>query len=156
MRHPEKCSRGGSDGRRRVVTALGAAVTLAALAGACGSSSHSSAQARISSTIASSTTSPVSSSAAPTSSPAAAAAAIEIKNYKFVPADITVTPGETVRVRNDDSVTHTMTSQAPNKAFDTGSIDPGATATFTAPSTAGSYSYICSIHPFMRGTLTVS
>lgn len=40
------------------------------------------------------------------------------------------------------------------KAFDTDSIDDGATATFTAPSTPGSYSFICAIRP-MTGTLTV-
>lgn len=154
MRHPVQLRR--SSGRRLLMT-LGAAMTLAAFAGACGSSGHSAIQPGNPSTTASSTSPTTASTGPPTSSAPSAAAAIVIKNYKFVPADMTVTPGETVTVRNDDSVTHTMTAQSDGaKAFDTGSIDPGATATFTAPKTAGSYPFICSIHPFMRGTLTVS
>jgi plastocyanin len=79
---------------------------------------------------------------------------IVIKNFAFQPASLTVAPGATVTVQNDDSATHTIT--ASNKAFDTGHIDPGMSATFTAPTTPGTYSYICSIHQFMMGTLTVS
>ena len=48
---------------------------------------------------------------------------------------------------------HTATADSGN-SFDTGNIDPGSSATFTL-SKVGTYSYHCSIHPFMHGTLTV-
>ncbi|MEV7026201.1 cupredoxin family copper-binding protein [Kitasatospora sp. NPDC093558] len=78
---------------------------------------------------------------------------VTIKNFAFEPASLTVSPGQTVTVVNRDSTTHTVT--ASDKSFDTGNIAPGATATFTAPQQAGAHPYICTIHPFMHGTLTV-
>jgi plastocyanin len=92
---------------------------------------------------------------APASSPAVASDTIIIKNFAFAPADLTVAPGTKVTVTNQDSVTHTVTATGA-KAFDTGDVNAGATVTFTAPATAGSYPYICSIHTYMHGTLTVS
>ncbi|MFJ6569908.1 cupredoxin family copper-binding protein [Streptomyces sp. NPDC091292] len=83
------------------------------------------------------------------------AAVIVIKNFTFEPAELTVAPGTKVTVRNEDSVTHTLTATGGAKPFDTGDIAAGASGTFTAPSTAGGFPYICTIHPFMKGTLTV-
>lgn len=83
----------------------------------------------------------------------AAGARITIKNFMFGPATLTVHPGETVTVVNQDSTAHTVT--ADDKSFDTGAINGGATTTFTAPATAGSYPYICTIHQFMHATLAV-
>ncbi|MBC3839967.1 hypothetical protein GXW82_06480 [Streptacidiphilus sp. 4-A2] len=85
----------------------------------------------------------------------AGAGRITIHNFAFSPAALTVKPGEKVTVVNQDSTTHTLTATGA-KAFDTGDISPGATTSFTAPGTAGSYPYICTIHQFMHGTLTVS
>ncbi|MEU2287520.1 hypothetical protein ABZ614_37390 [Streptomyces sp. NPDC013178] len=42
-----------------------------------------------------------------------------------------------------------------DRSFDTGSIASDASTTFTAPTASGSYSYICTIHLNMQGTLTV-
>ncbi|MGW7456312.1 cupredoxin domain-containing protein [Streptomyces sp. NPDC054797] len=97
-----------------------------------------------------------STSAAPTaSSVVPGAVRIVIQNFTFSPADLQVPPGAKVTVVNQDSASHTVTATG-DKAFDTGTIRAGATATFTAPSTPGSYSYLCSIHPNMKGTLTVT
>jgi plastocyanin len=82
------------------------------------------------------------------------ATAITIKNFAFTPASITVAPGATVTVTNGDSVAHTVTSKT--GGFDTGDIQAGQSKTFTAPNKAGSYPYICTIHQYMTGTLTVS
>ncbi|MGW3399172.1 cupredoxin domain-containing protein [Streptomyces hydrogenans] len=79
---------------------------------------------------------------------------IVIKDFRFEQADLTVAPGAKVSVVNEDSTTHTVTAQAAN-AFDTGAIEGDETATFTAPPAAGTYRYLCSIHPSMTGTLTV-
>ena len=86
--------------------------------------------------------------------PAVPANTIVIKNFAFSPTTLTVKPGTKVTVTNQDSTTHTVTAQ-PQPTFDTGNIDPGKTATFTAPTEPGSYAYICSIHTFMKGTLVV-
>jgi plastocyanin len=95
------------------------------------------------------------------SSPAAtgakgAADTIVIKNFMFSPDSLTVAPGATVRVHNEDSVTHTMTDKANPGLFSTGDIPAGQTKTIKAPAKAGSYPYICRIHQFMSGTLVVS
>jgi plastocyanin len=81
-------------------------------------------------------------------------ASIAIRNFAFSPSTTTVTPGATVRVVNDDQVTHTLT--AVKGGFTTGDVDPGKTVTFKAPTTPGRYPYMCSIHQYMTGTLVVS
>jgi plastocyanin len=79
--------------------------------------------------------------------------AVNIKNFAFSPATITVTTGSTVMWTNDDSIQHDIT-------FDGGTIVSSVlnhndtfSHTFT---TAGTYHYICSIHPFMHGTVIVT
>lgn len=76
-----------------------------------------------------------------------------IKNFAFDPAHLTVSPGVTITVTNDDPVTHTFT--ADGGAFNTGNIAPGQTKTVGAPKKAGNYPFRCQIHQFMTGTLTV-
>lgn len=78
---------------------------------------------------------------------------VTIQNFAFHPADFTVQPGATITVTNRDSVTHTFT--ADNGAFGTGDIAPGKTKTVKAPEKPGRYPYLCTIHQFMTGTLTV-
>ncbi len=79
---------------------------------------------------------------------------IVIRNFAFSPGTITVAPGATVTVRNEDQATHTVT--ATGKAFDTGNVPGGGTATFKAPTRPGRYAYICQIHQYMTGSLDVS
>jgi plastocyanin len=79
--------------------------------------------------------------------------AITISNFMFSPMRVSVAPGSTVSVTNKDSVVHTLT--ATGGQFDTGDINGGQTKTFTAPSKAGTYSYICNIHQYMMGTIVV-
>ena len=80
---------------------------------------------------------------------------ITIMNFGFS-GDLTVAPGAVVTVVNHDSVTHTLTANGTKPAFDTGHISPGSSATFTAPSTAGSYAFHCQLHPEMHATLVVA
>ena len=80
---------------------------------------------------------------------------VTIKTFAFRPDTVSVTPGATVSVTNEDMVTHTLTSISPGR-FDTGDILPGQTKTFTAPTAPGTYPFDCSIHTFMTGTLIVS
>lgn len=138
--------------RTRPLPAAAAALLLAAVLAACSSST------KPANTTTSAASSPAASASASTGAGTAApsstgALQVTIKNFAFEPASLTVRPGQTVTVVNQDSTTHTVT--ASDKSFDTGNIAPGASATFTAPQQTGGHPYICTIHPFMHGTLTV-
>jgi plastocyanin len=84
-----------------------------------------------------------------------AADTIVIKNFMFSPMSLSVSPGAVVTVRNEDSVTHTLTDKADPQLFGTGNVSPGQVKTFKAPAKAGSYPFICTIHQFMTGTIVV-
>lgn len=75
-----------------------------------------------------------------------------ISGFKFQPDNLTVKVGETVEWKNADNVPHTVT--ADGKEFDSGSIRPGASWKFVATK-AGTYNYICTLHPNMKAKLTV-
>ncbi len=74
----------------------------------------------------------------------------------YVPATVTVVIGvnDTITWVNDDVTAHTVTSTNPQGLFDSGTFGTGAkwSYTFTQP---GTYSYYCTIHPFMKGTVVV-
>jgi plastocyanin len=81
-----------------------------------------------------------------------ASADVKIDNFSFGPQTITVTPGTTVTWTNRDDIPHTVVSTDglfKSKARDT---DEKFSYTFTK---AGTYSYFCSIHPKMTGTVVV-
>jgi plastocyanin len=82
----------------------------------------------------------------------AADGSVSIANLAFDPATVTVNVGDSVTWTNQDSLPHTAT--AGDASFDTGSIGAGQTATVTFD-TAGTFAYICSIHPQMAGTVVV-
>ena len=79
---------------------------------------------------------------------------VVIQNFHFKPAHITVKRGTRVRWVNRDSATHTVTA---NKAgsFDSGHLRRGQSYSHTFK-TAGKKAYHCEIHPFMRGSVTVT
>ncbi|HEY8546644.1 MAG TPA: hypothetical protein VIL36_16405 [Acidimicrobiales bacterium] len=79
----------------------------------------------------------------------AAGATLEISGFRF--GSVSVDPGGLVTVANRDGAPHTVTGGA----FDSGQVDGGGTASFTAPSEPGTYDFRCQIHPDMSGTLTV-
>jgi plastocyanin len=80
---------------------------------------------------------------------------IVIRNFAFSPKELRVAPGTVVTVDNEDMVTHTLTATG-GGGFNTGDIGSAQSKTFTAPASAGTYHYICSIHTYMMGTLVVS
>lgn len=83
---------------------------------------------------------------------AATGTTIVAKDFSLT--SITAAPGAEIEVENEGSSPHTVTADDA-AAFDTDRIEPGAKATFTAPSEPGEYAYHCEIHPSMTGTLTV-
>jgi len=74
-------------------------------------------------------------------------------NMSFSPNPATLNAGQRVAWRNSAAAIHTATQNG--GSFDTGSIDSGATSAAIAMPTAGTFSYHCSLHPAMVGTLTV-
>ncbi len=98
-------------------------------------------------------TPPASSQAAPSAMTAAAAeATITIDNFQFT-SPPSVSPGATVAVKNSDPMEHSVTADS-GKAFDV-EIEGGESATFTAPTTPGTYASPCAYHPMMHGPLIV-
>jgi plastocyanin len=79
---------------------------------------------------------------------------VEIEDFAFVPTALSVQTGTTVTWTNHDPDAHTVTSDD-DTSFDSGPFGQGATFEFTA-GPPGTYTYFCSIHPFMRATLTVT
>ena len=120
-------------------TLLSALCLMAALA-ACGSSGSGGSYAN----TATATGSP--------SSSVAAAATITISGMKFGDP-VTVAPGATIEIVNDDTAEHSVTSNTAGQ-FDT-DVDGGAKETFTAPTQPGEYAFHCTYHPNMKGTLIV-
>jgi plastocyanin len=90
--------------------------------------------------------------AAVSAAPPAAGAEVKIDNFSFTPATITVAVGTQVTWTNRDDIPHTIVTEdktVKSKALDT---DEKFSATFDKP---GTYSYFCSIHPKMKGTIVV-
>jgi plastocyanin len=78
--------------------------------------------------------------------------AVKIDNFVFGPQTVTVPVGATVTWTNSDDIPHTAVSTEgafKSKVMDT---DEKFSYTFTK---AGTYSYYCSIHPKMTGTVVV-
>ena len=72
----------------------------------------------------------------------------------FSPANLTVKVGKTVTWVNQDTVTHTVTSDG-SSLFDSGFMPTGAAFRFTF-TTPGTYPYYCTVHPYMKGTIVVT
>ena len=87
-----------------------------------------------------------------TSAPSAVEAKVSISNFAFDPAALTIKVGTTVTWTNNDVVAHTVTftDVANSPVLNRGDQ---FSRTFTKP---GTYSYICSIHPFMHGMVVVT
>ncbi|MCP1168858.1 cupredoxin domain-containing protein [Limimaricola litoreus] len=96
---------------------------------------------------------PVSPIAPPARPAMGAVHAVEIRGFAFIPARLTVAPGDTVLFTNRDAAPHTATSES--GLFDSGRLGAGQSARM-AFSARGTYPYLCSIHPKMRGVVTVA
>jgi amicyanin len=79
--------------------------------------------------------------------------AVTIDNFKFDPATLTVPVGSTVTWTNKDEEPHTIAAK--DGSFHSPTLDTKGTYSFTFAN-PGTYDYICSIHPFMTGTVVVT
>jgi len=79
---------------------------------------------------------------------------ISIENFAFGPNEIAIAVGDTVLWTNDESsIVHTTTSD--DDLWDSGNIPAGSRFEHTFDE-AGTFAYICTIHPSMTATITVS
>ena len=137
--------------RAAALTAAGA-VTLAG----CGAGASGAATAP--STRPPTTTAPSAPAPAPGGTTGAAAAPattadVGIVNFKFTPAAMTVKVGTTVVWTNKDAIAHTVNFTAEGINSPVLNQNDQFRHTFTTP---GTFDYICSIHPFMHGSVTVT
>jgi len=99
----------------------------------------------------------VSPTPAPTLTPATPAATpgqanVNIAGLAFVPDKLTVAVGTKVTWTNNDSVTHTVTSD--DGLFESGNLSRGATFSHTF-NQKGTFDYYCRIHPSMTAQIIV-
>jgi plastocyanin len=82
-----------------------------------------------------------------------AANAVQIKNFAYAPATLRVRVGASVRWTNEDSAPHTASAANGSFTSPTLRLRQGYSKRFTRP---GRYSYLCALHPGMRGTIVVA
>jgi plastocyanin len=78
---------------------------------------------------------------------------ITILNFAFDPPSVTVKVGTTVQWTNQDSATHSITSD--KGLWDSGGVGQGKSYTRVFD-TVGTFGYYCGIHPTMKGTIIVA
>lgn len=76
----------------------------------------------------------------------------DIINFSFMPPEITVERGATVTWTNMDNATHTVTAN--DNSFNSGSLTNGNTYARRFDQ-AGTFTYRCTVHPRMMGTVIV-
>jgi plastocyanin len=136
----------------KVILMLCCAVAL--VAAGCGSSSKTSSSSSSSSSSAKPKTTASSGGAAAGGSKVA----VVMKNIAFSPASVTVKKGGTVKWTNDDTVGHDVTEKSgPGSKFKSGASGglQGGDTFQQKFKTAGTYKYVCTVHPNMVGTITV-
>lgn len=117
----------------RPVALLGLFLVVALTAGACGGGSSSKKSA---------------------SSTKAGSETITIQSFKFNPDKLSVKVGDKVTVTNlDEGTPHSLT--ADDKSFDTGVFQKSDNPKAITLKKAGTFTYTCTVHNFMKGTITV-
>jgi plastocyanin len=77
---------------------------------------------------------------------------IEIPGYEFDPSNVSVPVGASITFENTHAARHN--AKARDDSWGTEDLDKGESQTLTFD-TPGTWEYICSIHPYMEGVLTV-
>ena len=83
----------------------------------------------------------------------------EASNACYLPADITISTGDTVQWNNVDNAAHTVSggspADGPSGVFDSSLLMAGLDYSFTFDD-AGNYDYFCMVHPWMVGSVAVN
>ncbi|HEY4277984.1 MAG TPA: plastocyanin/azurin family copper-binding protein [Conexibacter sp.] len=124
------------------------AVAALALAGCGGSDSSSTAPAQ--STSADAGTATTATSGSSTSGDVV----VQMQSISFQPKALTARVGQRITWVNDDNVLHNVVSTS-GESVRSELFSKGKSFSFT-PTRAGTISYVCTIHPGMDGTITVT
>lgn len=138
--------------RRGLLLTVTATALIALGLAACGSSSGYGSSATGANSTTTTTTASAGEYGSTPSGETSPGASVVAKDFSLTSASVAV--GTQVTFENTGPSTHTMT--ADDGSFDTDRVAPGSSAKVTAPSTPGSYTFHCKIHPSMTGTLTVT
>ena len=78
---------------------------------------------------------------------------VQIGNFAFSPQNVAVAVGTTITFRNNDDMIHSIV--APYGSFRSKALDTGDefSLTFSRP---GEFAFVCGLHPFMHGKVTVT
>lgn len=82
--------------------------------------------------------------------PSESASEVRMQQISFDPMRLSVEPGTEVTWTNDDSASHTISSEtfhdaATDWSFESDTIDPGGSVSFTFEE-SGVYEYVCTVH----------
>jgi len=80
---------------------------------------------------------------------------IGIKDHTFMPSTITVPVGTKVTWTNHDDDPHTVSDVTKPPQFHSSGLDTDENYSYTF-TTPGTYHYLCTLHPVMRGTIVVT
>jgi len=78
---------------------------------------------------------------------------VDISNFAFSPATVTVKKGTTITWTNRDTAPHTVTGN--NGGPSSQQLSQGMSYSYTF-ATTGTFSYHCAVHPTMHGTVVVT
>lgn len=78
---------------------------------------------------------------------------VDIAKMKYVPANLDIGPGTVIEWTNSDAVPHNVQIGTPAKVM--GAMLRTGQKMAIRFNEAGDYSYICTPHPFMQGTVKV-
>jgi len=131
---------------KRLLILLLAGAALGLVAAGCGDDDDSGSAAESPATTEQTTDAPA--------APAGGTVAIKMQNIAFDPKDVTVKVGQQVTWTNEDTVDHNVVANE-GADFKSDDFGKGGTYSFTA-ATAGEIAYVCTLHPGMDATLTVT
>jgi amicyanin len=86
--------------------------------------------------------------------PEAAEQKVQIDNFSYTPASITVSVGTKVTWINRDDVPHTVTSTTKPRTLKSPALDTDEKYSYVFD-TPGTYTYFCTVHPHMTGKVIV-
>ncbi|MEU0410304.1 cupredoxin family copper-binding protein [Streptomyces griseorubiginosus] len=90
----------------------------------------------------------------PSGQASAASYSVAMKGYAFSPASLSVPAGSTVTWTNYDTAPHDVKTTSGPLAIHSPMLSKGQSWSFTF-TTAGSYGYVCTVHPDMTAGITV-